>query len=41
VIDIMNVLSLRFFDAYVLGTGAPELEPEGFPELSVRTNVSP
>ena len=41
VIDVMNVLSLRFFDAYVRGTGAPELEPEGFPELSTRTNVSP
>jgi hypothetical protein len=41
VIDIMNVLSLRFFDAYVRGTGAPELELEGFPELSTRTNVSP
>ncbi len=40
VIDIMNVLSLRFFDAYVRGNGAPELEPEGFPELSTKTNVS-
>ena len=39
VIDIMNVLSLRFFDAYVRGTAAPALEPEGFPELSTRTNV--
>ncbi len=38
VIDIMNVLSLRFFDAYVRGTGAPKLEPEDFPELSTRSN---
>ena len=41
VIDIMNVLSRRFFDAYVRGGAAPELEPDGFPELSIRTNASP
>jgi predicted dienelactone hydrolase len=39
VIDIMNVLSLRFFDAYVRGTVTPALEPEGFPELSTQTNA--
>ena len=39
VIDIMNVLSLRYFDAYVRGTAAPALEPEGFPELSTQTNL--
>jgi predicted dienelactone hydrolase len=41
VIDIVNVLSRRFFDAYVRGAAAPELEPAGFPELSTRTNVAP
>jgi hypothetical protein len=41
VIDIMNVLSRRFFDAYVRGGAASKLEPEGFPELSTRTNLSP
>ena len=39
VIDIMNVLSRRFFDTYVRGAAAPELDPERFPELSTRTNV--
>ncbi len=38
VIEIMNVMSRRFFDAYVRGTGAPNLEPSEFPELSSVTN---
>ena len=41
VIEIMNVLSRRFFDAYVRGGATPELTPDGFPELSTRTNLPP
>jgi hypothetical protein len=41
VIDIMNVLTRRFFDAYLGGTAAPHLQPHGFPELSTRSNVAP
>jgi predicted dienelactone hydrolase len=39
VIDIMNIAAERFFGAYVQGTGAPYLEPDGFPELSMQTNL--
>ena len=38
-VDIMNVASLRFFDAYVRGTAAPDLPPEGFTEVSTETNL--
>lgn len=38
VIEIMNVMSHRFFDAYLRGTSAPNLEAGEFPELSIRTN---
>ena len=41
VIEIMNVLTQRFFDAYLRGTAAPDLPPPEFPELSTRSNVTP
>jgi hypothetical protein len=40
VIDIMNVVATRFFDAYLRDDSAAGLEPEGFPEVSTRTNAA-
>jgi hypothetical protein len=39
VIEIMNVFTTRFFDVHVRGGTAPALDAEGYPELSVRTNL--
>lgn len=39
VIDIMNVVTLQFFDAYVRGDAATMPTLEGYPELSAQTNL--
>lgn len=40
VIEIMNRVSRRFFDAYLRGAGEPTFESAEFPELSIETNQS-
>jgi hypothetical protein len=39
VIEIMNVYTQRFFDAHVRGITTPALDAEGFPELTIETNL--
>jgi predicted dienelactone hydrolase len=41
IVDIMNVATRRFFDAYVGGHASRDVgvEPEGFPELATQTNL--
>jgi len=37
-VDIVNAVSLKFFDAYLRDGARPQFDPQEFPELRVTMN---